>query len=68
MLGPPVSEPQRRATRRNMSTQPIQGSRAKPATIKSSPISPDELADIIAAARTERTETDIAEYSRRKAS
>lgn len=61
-----MGEPQRRATRRNMSTQPIQGNRAKPATIKPSPISPDELADIIAAARAERTETDIAEYRRRK--
>jgi hypothetical protein len=51
-----------------MATQPIQGSRAKPATIKPSPISPDELAQIIADARAERTETDIADYGRRKAS
>lgn len=63
-----MSEPQKRATRRNMATQPIQGSRAKPATIKPSPISPDELAQIIAEARTERTETDIQAYAERKAS
>lgn len=63
-----MSEPQRRATRRNMATQPIPRGRAKPATIKPSPISPDELADIIAAARTERTETDIQSYAEWKAS
>lgn len=53
-----MSEPQRRATRRNMATQPIQGNRAKPATIKPSPISPDELAWIIARAREERTDPE----------
>ena len=61
-----MGEPTHRATRRNLATQPAQGRRPKPATIKPSPISPDELADIIAAARAERTETDIAEYRRRK--
>lgn len=51
-----MSEPQRRATRRNNATQPIQGNRAKPATIKPSPISPDELAWILDRAREERDE------------
>jgi hypothetical protein len=59
---------QRRGTRRNLTTQPIPGHRAKPATIKPSPISPAELADIIAEARTERIETDIQNYAARKAS
>ncbi|MDQ0854836.1 hypothetical protein QFZ79_002947 [Arthrobacter sp. V4I6] len=59
---------QRRATRRNLASQPIPGSRVKPATVKPSPISPAELAQIIAEARTERTETDIANYAARKAS
>lgn len=64
-----MSEPQRRATRRNMATQPIQGGRAKPATIKPSPIPPDDLAEIIEHARLTRIEIDIAEYgSRKKAS
>jgi hypothetical protein len=58
----------RRGTRRNLSTQPIPRGRAKPATIKPSPISPDELAQIIAEARAERTETDIQAYAERKAS
>lgn len=53
-----MSEPQRRATRRNMSTQPIQGVRAKPATIKPSPISPEELAWMIDRAREERDTTE----------
>lgn len=53
-----MSEPQRRATRRNMATQPIQGNRAKPATIKPSPISDDELAWMIARARKERNEAE----------
>jgi len=59
---------QRRGTRRNLSTQPIQGSRAKPATIKPSPISPDELTDIIAQARKQRDAEDNAAGQQRKAS
>lgn len=63
-----MSEPQRRATRRNMATQPTQGNRARPATVKPSPIPPDTIADIIATTRAARIETDIADYRRRKAS
>jgi hypothetical protein len=58
----------KRGTRRNLSTQPIQGSRAKPAKVKHEPISPDELAEIVEHARLTRIEIDIAEYGRRKAS
>lgn len=69
---PPVSEGNvmRRGTRRNLSTQPIprgiMGGPTAGQAIRYSPISPDELAHIIAEARTQRTEEDIAEYSRRK--
>jgi hypothetical protein len=49
-----------------MATQQIQGGRAKPATIKPSPITPEEFAQIIAEARAERIETDIRDYAQRK--
>ncbi len=62
----------RRSTRRNLTTQPIpRGVTGRPTagqTIRHTPISPDELADIITAARAERIETDIQNYARRKAS
>jgi hypothetical protein len=67
-----MSEPQRRATRRNMSTQPIprgvMGSPTAGQRIRYTPLTPDELAHIITQARNQRTEDDITEYSRRKAS
>jgi len=55
-----------RATRRNLATQPIQGGPTKGQKIRHTPISPDELADIIAEARAQRTEEDIASYATRK--
>lgn len=63
-----MSEPQRRATRRNMSTQPIQGRPTRGQNINHSPITDEELADIIAQARAQRAEEDIREYAERKAS
>ena len=61
-----MSDPTHRATRRNLATQPIQGGPTKGQKIRHTPISPDELADIIAAARAQRTEEDIASYATRK--
>jgi len=56
----------RRSTRRNLATQPIQGGPTKGQKIRHTPISPDELAEIIADARAQRTEEDIASYALRK--
>lgn len=58
----------RRATRRNRTTQPLQGRPTLAQQPKLSPITPDELAHIIAEARTQRTEEDIQAYAERKAS
>lgn len=67
-----MSEPQRRATRRNMSTQPIPrgvtGSPTAGQRIRYTPLTPDELADIITQARNQRAEDDIQAYAERKAS
>jgi len=51
-----------------MSTQPIQGRPTRGQTIHHSPISHEELADIIAQARAQRAEEDIRDYAQRKAS
>ena len=61
-----MSDPTHRAIRRNLATQPIQGGPTKGQKIRHTPISPDELADIIAADRAQRTEEDIASYATRK--
>ena len=61
----------RRQTRRNRSTRPLQrgisGGPTAGQMIRHTPISPDELADIITQARAERIEADIQHYARRKA-
>ena len=49
-----MGEPTHRAARRNLTTQPAQGRRPKPATVKPNPISPEEIAWMIARAREER--------------
>jgi hypothetical protein len=55
-----------------MSTQPIprglMGGPTAGQRIRYTPLTPDELADIITQARNQRTEDDITEYRRRKAS
>jgi hypothetical protein len=55
-----------------MSTQPIprgiMGGPTAGQRIRYTPLTPDELAHIITQARNQRTEDDITEYSRRKAS
>lgn len=61
-----MSDPTHRATRRNLATQPIPRGQPNPAKVRHNPISPDELADIIAAAREQRTEEDIRSYATRK--
>jgi hypothetical protein len=67
-----VSEPQKRATRRNLSTQPIPRGIMGPPTagqvIRFTPIAPDELADIITQARKQRAYEDSTPYELRKAS
>ena len=61
----------RRPTRRNRSTLPVERGLTRSPTagqsIRYTPISPDELADIITQARAQRTEEDIQHYARRKA-
>lgn len=57
-----------RAAKHGTRTQPVAHCRAKPASIKRSPITPDELADIITQARADRAEADIRDYAARKAS
>lgn len=62
------STPTRRATRRNMATQPIpreQGAKTAGQRIRFNPINPVELAWILGQARAQRTEEDIAEYKQR---
>jgi hypothetical protein len=55
-----------------MSTQPIPrgitGSPTAGQKLRYTPLTPDELADIITQARNQRIEDDITDYSRRKAS
>lgn len=64
-----MSEPVKRGTRRNLASQPIpRGGRHNTRPDKPSPITPDELADIIAQARAQRIEDDIRDYAERKAS
>lgn len=58
-----MSDPTHRATRRNLATQPIQGGPTKGQKIRHTPISPDELAEIIEHARAQRTEEDITAYA-----
>jgi hypothetical protein len=62
----------RRATRRNLTTQPVQrgllGSPTAGQAIRYTPLTPAELADIITQARNQRTEADIQAYAERKAS
>lgn len=59
-----------RATRRNLSTQPVpRGVMGPPVTgprLKHQPVSPDEMAWIIDRAREQRTEEDIQSYQRSK--
>lgn|GEM_PF-2625768 len=67
-----MSEPQRRATRRNMSTQPIprgiMGGPTAGQKLRYHPLTDAELAQIITEARARRTEDDITAYAERKAS
>lgn len=62
--------PTHRATRRNLSTQPIpRGVMGPPVTgprLRHDPISPDELDWIIDQARAQRTEESITAYQRSK--
>lgn len=56
-----------RATRRNLSTQPAQGSRARPKTLRGNlALTPDELLTAMEMARAQRIERDIASYAIRK--
>ena len=63
-------QPTHRATRRNLSTQPVprgvMGPPVKGPRLRHSHISPDELAYIIDRAREQRTEEDITAYRRSK--
>lgn len=58
-----------RATRRNLSTQPVprdMGPKTAGQRIRYTPLSPDELAYVIDQARAQRTEEDIQSYQRSK--
>lgn len=59
-----------RATRRNLSTQPVPRGEMGPKTAgqrrRYTPIAPDELGWIIDQARKQRTEEDISAYQRSK--
>ena len=64
-----MSEPTHRATRRNLSTQPIARADMGPKTpgqrIRFTPLTAAELAYVFDQARAQRTEEDIAEYKQR---
>lgn len=59
-----------RATRRNLSTQPVprdMGPKTPGQRIRHTPLTPDELAWIFTEARAQRTEESINKYAARKA-
>lgn len=56
-----------RATRRNLSAQPAQGSKPRPKKLRGNiAITPDELALAMEMARADRTEKQIRDYAHKK--